>query len=188
MKPEAWFKVGDAPGLRVLKEQISGLEVLAEVAPRATILDLGCAEGLIGKYYVDTFGADLVHGIESVAARVEQAKVLCEGYAELGFFSADLNDRDALDRGGELLDSYDIVLALAILHKLKNPEAALLWCAGKCARVLAVRMPNRNHWFEDARSGGKRFEPEKTLAADWTLLSANLGPRAERTLVFKRKS
>ncbi len=187
-KPEVipWFKIGTEPGLRFLKEQLSGLELLQDKAPRARILDLGCAEGLIGKYYIDTFGADLVHGIEVDELRVDQARELCSGYENARFWVGNLNDLDKVESEAELLEQYDIVLVLAIIHKLKDPRKVLLWAARRSARYIAVRLPHASPEFRDARSGDQKIKPIDILATEFKLIQYRLGPRNEWTGIWER--
>lgn len=187
---DLWFKIGSNPGYRFVKEQLTGLDKLQTWCQRASILDLGCAEGLIGKYYVDSVGADLLHGIESVPERVAEAQRQCAQYEVDGqkyveFFCADLNDAAALAEL-PLRPRYDVVLALAILHKLKDPVGMLRWAAARCDQTLVVRMPGSEDSFSDKRSGGVVVEPAKILAGEWDLVIDRAGPRGERNLIFRR--
>lgn len=182
-KPAWWFKIQDQPGLRVLKEQLKGLEPLP--TSRKTILDLGCAEGLIGKHFIDVFGADLVHGLEIVPERVEMARKLCSGYDNAVFSVANLDDLAATDR--LLLPKYDVVLMLAIAHKLLDPNKAIRWAANKAKEHFVIRMPGRDRTFVDKRSNNVKVSPLKLLAPDFKLVSESLGGRDEMTLIFQRK-
>lgn len=188
-KPEVtpWFKIDDQPGLRFLKEQLAGLDLLRELAPRASILDLGCAEGLIGKYYVDTCGADLLHGLEAEESRVAKARELCAGYEHAQFWPANLNDRDSIDATLPLLAQYDIVLLLAILHKLKDPIGCLRWAAARAGKIVAIRMPQAAPVFRDQRSGDVKVRPIEILADEFKLIAQGPGPRNEWTGIWQRK-
>lgn len=183
-EPVHWYKIGDMPGLRSLKEQLRGLEKLQRFISRSSVLDLGCAEGSISKWLVDSYGADHVDGIESVAARVDIAKALSHGYENLHYYQADLNAPMTIEG---LLPIYDIVLALAILHKLKDPEGALQWAAAKAWKYLVVRMPGKEWTFMDRRSDGKVFDPKAILEPKWKVFSAEAGPRDELTIIFHRQ-
>jgi Trans-aconitate methyltransferase len=194
MKPsagaEAWFKIGEAPGLRFLKEQLEGLVELWPLCRRARVLDLGCAEGLLGKYLLDTIGADLLHGVEVMPERVAVAAKLCEGYFNARFAAHDLNDLAGLQlklAGLGEIDSkveYDVTLLLAILHKLREPAACLRWVAERTARAIAVRMPGPERTFLNRHTNAV-FNPFEVLKG-WQLISEKPGPRNELTLVFKR--
>lgn len=182
---ESWFKCGTAPGLRELKEQLIGLLEIKSDVSRASVLDLGCAEGLVGKYMIDTWGADLVHGIEIEPDRVEVAQRLCAGYINAFFMVGNLEDTAAVDK--KLLPQYDVVLALAIVHKLKDPIAAIRWVGTKAKRLLVIRMPTASAAFRDPRSGMVKVSPIKTLSADFDLQTEVMGPRNELTLIFQRR-
>lgn len=184
----SWFKIGDEPGLRFLKEQLTGLDVVRDYAPRARILDLGCAEGLIGKYFIDTYGADLLHGLEAEASRVKLARELCAGYEGAQFWAADLNDLSRIDAEIPLLPKYDVILSLAILHKLKDPIGCLKWAAAHTGNIVAVRLPGSGPTFQDSRSGNVMVEPLKILSAEFDVIAQGPGPRNEWTGVWRRKA
>jgi 2-polyprenyl-3-methyl-5-hydroxy-6-metoxy-1,4-benzoquinol methylase len=189
MAAEPWFKIGEAHGLRFLKEQLKGLDDLPKWVSRAKVLDLGCAEGLIGKHCIDTLGADLVHGLEILPDRIKRAQALTEGYDNARFWVANLNNLPEVEKtiGAELPEKYDVVLALAILHKLKDPAGVMRWAAARCSRTFVVRMPGYHDFFEDHRSKGARIEPDKILTG-WKRASDKQGPRNERTLIYTPKS
>lgn len=180
----AWFKDGTSgAGLRSVNEQLKGLDAIRPFCRRGSILDLGAAEGSIGKHFVDTEGADLLHGIEAVPERVEAARKACKGYEGVQFWAADLNAPEAVQG---LLAQYDVVLALAIAHKLTNPEKFARWAAGKARKVIAIRMPTASAIFRDPRSEYRSFDPGKLLSK-WDLIADGDGPRSERTMVWKRR-
>lgn len=189
--PEAnaqpWFKIGDAPGLRFLKEQISGMDALMPFLPRASVLDLGCAEGLIGKYYVDTLGVDVLHGVEIMKDRVEVARKQCAGYMNVNFWAADLSKPAEVDKLDGILPQYDVVLALAILHKLPDPVGVLKWAAAKARKALVVRMPGPDRIFLTRGEKRSRIDPTHILSGEFELLKAQIGPRSELTMTYKRK-
>lgn len=189
MAVEPWFKIGEAPGLRFLKEQLKGLDDLPKYASRASVLDLGCAEGLIGKHLIDTLGADLVHGVEIVEGRIKLAREQFSGYDNAKFWVGNLNNLPELEQtmAPDLLPKYEVVLLLAILHKLKDPVAVLKWCASRCSRALVVRLPGYTPYFEDRRSKGQKVDPAAILGGGWQLCSDKQGPRNERTLIFRPK-
>lgn len=176
-----WFKIGDEPGLRELKYQMLGLEPLKGYAARASVLDLGCAEGLVGKFMVDVWGVDWVDGIEVVPARVEKAREICAGYHNMEFHVGNFDAPDSLP---ELRSRYDIVLALAIAHKLKDPVGFIEWCAEK-AEVLAIRLPTKHKTFQSPRSKNIVVNPSAILDG-WELVSGQPGPRNEWTGIWCR--
>ncbi len=174
-----WFKLGDKPGMRFLKDQLKGLEPLQKLARRATVLDCGCAEGLIGRWLMDTAGADVLHGIELVPERIEEARKQCAGYSSVRFEVGDLaQEQDWLE------PRYDVVLMLAILHKLRDPIEVLKRYADM-AEVIAIRLPTSERTFTDERSGNVKISPMKILRG-FDLVSDVLGPRNERTMIWQR--
>ena len=177
-----WFKIDRDPGLRDLKEQMHGLDALKQFSARASVLDLGCAEGLIGKFMIDVWGADHVDGIEVVPARVEKARELCEGYENARFFCSNFDDPSTLPE--DLLPRYDVVLALAIAHKLRDPVAFIEWAA-EHANVLAIRLPTKHPIFRNKRSGMVEINPQEILS-DWNLIWKGRGPRTEWTGIWRR--
>lgn len=180
-----WFKIdGTQHGLRHLKEQLKGLEPLRPYLPSASILDLGCAEGLIGKYCIDTWGANALTGIESVKERVELARQICAGYEDVKFIVGDADNLEAIR--GQLLERYDVVLALAILHKLRDPWKAYRFLAKLCTKALVIRMPDPSPTFRDARSGNKEFDARSLTDHGFKLVAHGPGPRMEWTGIFER--
>lgn len=143
---KGWFSTLNRPGDRTLKQQLLGLEQLIERVPGKSVLDLGCAEGLIGMQLFDE-GASAVHGLEIVNEHVIVANKL-RGDRACTFEVADANDyipkRD-----------YDIVLMLAVLHKLRNPSAVAKRFAERAREMVVVRLPPASApTVIDARSGG----------------------------------
>jgi 2-polyprenyl-3-methyl-5-hydroxy-6-metoxy-1,4-benzoquinol methylase len=109
---KGWYQIpGVQVGDRTLSEQLIGLEPLFELAPGKTILDLGCAEGLISLELMNA-GAVLTHGVEAVGSRVDHAREHFQS-RDAAFYHADLNEFGGAPPVG-LLESYDIVLLLSI--------------------------------------------------------------------------
>lgn len=186
-KGEPWFKIGEAHGLRFLKEQLLGLDAVRALASRASVLDLGCAEGLVGKYLIDTHGADLLQGVEYLPERVEEAQRQCAGYINAQFFQADLNDLKAVEKamGEMLLPGYGVVLLLAILHKLREPEHLLKWAADHCIGVMAVRYPGAVPEFT-LKHAKRTCAPDKMLRGwGWKPIAEMPGPRNELTITYR---
>lgn len=138
-----WFKMHDQDGDRTLHDQLKGLDRIDWSGK--TVLDLGCAEGLISKYAAQS-GASGVTGIEIVPGHVERAIKECDCHP-CTFECADLNTWSSEAK-------YDIVLMLAILHKLKNPSAALERFLRNARELVVMRLPPKKApWMiVDARS------------------------------------
>lgn len=139
---KGWLSV---PGIRehvdrTLDEQMLGLDrALAECRGKR-VLDLGCAEGLIGREFARA-GAALVVGIEVLQTHVDVARRACAKEVKEGkmvFVVADLRDVTATPP----TERYDIVLALGIIHKLHAPAVGLEWAADSASDLLCFRAPS----------------------------------------------
>ena len=130
-----WFIVdGVQDGERRLEDQLLGLDLLIANCKDATVLDLGAAEGLISRHLWRR-GARNAFCVEGVPEFVETGKKLC-GDAPIEFQTGRVEAFCEANR-----TSYDIVLALGILHKLQRPEIVLEHIAEICAGWLAIRLP-----------------------------------------------
>jgi SAM-dependent methyltransferase len=147
-----WFKVdGLQDGDRTLADQLTGLEALAVRGKR--VIDLGCAEGLISRWCVDQ-GAASVYGVEVVPEHVETARKLAGDIRpdRLRFFCGDLNKPETC----ALARPVDVVLALAILHKLREPENLLRQIVAIGPELVVVRTPGATpRGIQDERSGNR---------------------------------
>lgn len=129
---KGWFSTPGRPGDRTLDDQLKGLDWLFANCAGKTVLDIGCAEGLIS-IELARRGALAVHGIEIVPEHVAVANKL-RGDLPVTFEVGDANvwrPRRA----------YDIVIALALLHKLKNPTAAAAAFAEVAREAVVLRLP-----------------------------------------------
>lgn len=165
MKPpvKSWFAVGRGEYERVLTDQMKGLRPAIDEVRAAklkgrplTVLDVGCAEGLIGMELAKA-GAIHVHGVELVPERVADANRLRGSLPcsyEIGNV-ATYNPRKP----------YDVLLALSILHKLPNPTAALYRLVHSfCQRMVVIRLPpGRGPLVVDPRSNNEPHDLDGTL-------------------------
>jgi predicted TPR repeat methyltransferase len=182
-----WFQIaGIQTGERTLKEAVKGLGAIAKAAKNATVLDLGCAEGLVGKWLIDSAGARTVHGLDLHEPFLEMAQQLHADYGNRAqFFHADLDHFEAwlAHNPNALLPRYDIVLALRIVQKLARPERFLQLIAGMCGRMLALNLPD--DVIDDRRSGNVIVNPSAVLAGDFELVDSTREAIGVRK-VFKR--
>jgi predicted RNA methylase len=117
-----WFVIpGVQTGDRTADEQCAALKVAIDHCKGKTVLDLGCAEGLIGKAFAKA-GARCVLGVDNLADHIKVAREQCNGLpmeftvASLeAFINTPLPDPFAVGK-------YDIVLALGVSHKLQSPR------------------------------------------------------------------
>src|SRR3990167_5651067 len=129
-----WFAIpGEQEGDRTVAEQMEGLRYAIRECRNKTVLDLGCAEGLISQAFARA-GA-VVHGVDVVPENIEVARRISQG---ITFDTAGLGDL-LVGRQRE----YDIVLALSVLHKLVYPFPVFPALARWCRDLCVVRLPSR---------------------------------------------
>jgi SAM-dependent methyltransferase len=179
---KGWFEIpGVQRGDRTLAQQMLGLAPLLPMVTGKAVLDLGSAEGLIGLELLRA-GAALVHGIELVPERVDLANQACRDYPAL-FVQGDLSDLDQLDRG-PFLACYDVVLALAIMHKLAEPEQLLAAAIERALDLLVIRA---EPVFTDRRSGHRPIRVAETVrSSGFILLHETIGTFKEWTAIYQR--
>lgn len=184
--PERWFTIqGEARGDRTLGEQLQGLEPLFAEVPGKSVVDLGCAEGLIAIECAKR-GAKWVHGVEIVPAHVAIARRLA-GPLNCTFAEGDVEAyAEAWLKSGTKA-RVDIVLALAILHKLRS-QAGVLKYATAVADLVVVRYPvGCSGVIIDSRSDYKSFNvPKFMLDRGFKIERKEMGPRSEAMHYFRR--
>ena len=132
-----WFTIpGLQEGERTLEEGVRGLEALAPHAKGSTVLDLGCAEGLVGQWFLE-YGAAHVDGLDASELAIETGRRLSNGLP-MTFSQCNFDEPGAWPF---MAPQYDIVLLLSVLHKLKEPQTLLQYAASKTRQWLAVRAP-----------------------------------------------
>jgi SAM-dependent methyltransferase len=131
-KVKGWFWTPGRPGDRTIGDQMKGLNWLCDNCAGKSVLDIGCAEGLIS-IEMAKLGAVAVHGVEIVPQHVEVANRV-RGDLPVTFEVADANT-------WRPKRSYDIVIALALLHKLRNPTAACAAFAEAAREAVVLRLP-----------------------------------------------
>ncbi len=159
-------------GHRTIEQQMTGLDQLWPRVVGKSVLDVGCAEGHIA-IECERRGAVDVIGIEHRREAVIRANKLARNHA-VTFIEADANFCTPPRR-------FDVILMLAVLHKLREPEIALgriidHGAADNCTVVLRQR---RSDWpvLKDARSG---YRPQDLRFAmydrGFTLVHEDDGP------------
>lgn len=190
---KGWFHIdGVQTGDRQLAEQMAGLEWFKGqpgLLAGASILDIGCAEGLIGMEFLEmTMGHGMkgnLVGLEMLPSRVKTADEIARARG-LRFYSAFVqHDAETFHLQSLWAEPFDVVLALAIAHKLKEPGEFLRAAAGMCRKFMAIRLPGPV--IHDRRSGLVPFDvPELMLEAGFYKVSAGYFSRGEWTGIFKR--
>ena len=176
----SWFKFGqEREGDRTLKQQLKGLGELQEHIAGKTVLDIGCAEGLISIQLFDR-GAVAAHGFEHRADFVEAANEL-RGDRACTFEVADAND-------WEPKRQYDVVLMLAVLHKLKNPADACMRFAQAARETVVIRLPPYGTTIIDERSGSQPFDIAECMRHAGFRLGTHgkIGPHGEWMGYYER--
>jgi hypothetical protein len=180
-----WFKIPDLQKGKVdLRRQTAGLDVVREACSGASLLDLGCAEGLVSLEMAKA-GARLVHGVEIIADRLQVAETLFQKdcpQVERQFIAWDLTRFDELfldvtpdttPAQPSLLTRYDVVLCLAIAQKLSNPGRFLRLAATICSDILAVRLPYPV--IDDVRSFNIPVDVTRMLSKEFELIQETEG-------------
>lgn len=144
---KGWFSTPGRPGDRTLDQQLNGLDRLFMEARGKTILDVGAAEGLISIELAKA-GAAAVHGVEIVPQHVEVANKL-RGDLPVTFEVGDANV-------WQPRRNYDIVIALALLQKVRNPTAVAARLAASAIDMVVLRLPPAHApTIIDPRSGNE---------------------------------
>lgn len=137
---KCWFKIQGQDGDRTLEQQLLGLDDGLAIARGKTVLDLGSAEGLIAKEFL-LRGAKHATCVEIVKANADRAVLELKGLSSkvvnenVEKFVLTNNER------------YDVVLALAILHKLKDPAAVIDYVGRVTDRLAIIRLPAETPGF-----------------------------------------
>jgi 2-polyprenyl-3-methyl-5-hydroxy-6-metoxy-1,4-benzoquinol methylase len=134
-----WFKKNrNDSGFRSLEEQMLGLKKALGMAKGKSVLDLGCAEGLISKEFLKAGAASLT-GIEMIKDYVAAARIECKRFTAAKFIHANLIDY--ITNGNK--EKFDVVLALAIIHKAPDPNDFLNLAIDSCnpGGLIIIRYP-----------------------------------------------
>ncbi len=127
-----WLKVNGQTGDRSLEEQIEALKPAIASCSGKTLLDLGCAEGLIAREFIRA-GAKSALCIDAVEDHLKVARKECEGLP-MKFMQVDLGTI-----AGKMTFPADIVLCLGIAHKVKSPETVIRLAANSARKMVLMR-------------------------------------------------
>jgi SAM-dependent methyltransferase len=179
-KLKGWFATDGRPGDRTIASQLMGLDKLLAEVPGKTVLDVGCAEGLLSIEFARA-GALAVHGVEIRADHVATGRKL------VGDLPVTLEVQNVNEWGPRR--KYDIVVALAILHKLKYPGFVASLLTDYCNDLFVLRMPPATGMtVVDERSGNKPFDIDAVLKSRGFApeLITNDGPFGELVAYYRR--
>jgi SAM-dependent methyltransferase len=134
MKPKHYHSIKELgiKGKRSAGSRLRGINEMKHHCRDKTVLDLGCAEGLIS-FALARYGCRLVHGVDKNTRSLKAAREFFETGNREGKISCeyDFHERDFADPADvfgdpalELLPGYDIVLMLGIYHKADAEQGA----------------------------------------------------------------
>jgi predicted RNA methylase len=174
---------GVQDGDRTLREQLTGMSTIERLVKGATVLDFGCAEGLISMHLARA-GAAKVLGFSMVPSEIDTGRRLI-GELPVELRAVDLN-RWAEWAAEHPLRRHDVVLLLSILHKLKRPDQFLRQALELAGSIVAVRLPGPV--IDDARSDHRRVNVEAHLVKQFDLVEKPKGPRGEWQTIWRRRA
>lgn len=184
LRKTGWFDIpGVRRGQRSLAEQMTGLEHALAQANGKTVLDLGCAEGLIAIEFARV-GAT-VTAVEQFDVHALVAQKLFTEHPTIDLVQADYQEWKAPR-------SYDIVLALAVLHKAESVQDGLRKILSLTAPggLLVFRWPSwvrKDMVLRSKHSGRSKVNTIRELSeAGFTLTLTTEGPRSESVQYWRR--
>ncbi|ULK98850.1 class I SAM-dependent methyltransferase [Bradyrhizobium sp. I71] len=176
MTRHGWFEIpGMQTGERKLKERIRGLAPLLAASRGGSVLDLGCAEGMIGKWLIEAGGASTLLGLDKHEPYLQTARQIFAGDERARFEACDFDHFETWRAENQLSETYDVVLALNIIHKLARPAAFLDEIAYLAGKMLAIALPA--DIINDVRSGNAPVDPVAVLRGRFQLVSRFEGAR-----------
>lgn len=130
--------------------------IAAWVRPQASVLDLGCGDGLLLRHLAETRGAR-GYGVE-----VEDEKVIASVANGVNVIQADL------ERGLWGFDdgSFDYVLLSLTLQAVRHTEAIILEML-RVGREAIVSFPNFGHWRHRLQILAGRMPVSENLPFQW---------------------
>lgn len=155
-----------------------GLEPALADAKGKTVLDLGCAEGLIGYQFLKAGAADVL-GLDGLEAHIAVGRKHCPG---VRFKVRDLNVQKPPSAA-----SFDIVLALAILHKLSDPARGARYCTHSARSLVVIRLPIGSVGVIEGKHTKVGCNLLEVMTAErFCLTDTRQGPRGELVQYWRR--
>jgi SAM-dependent methyltransferase len=169
-----WCRPDGKDSDRTVKQQLTGLDQLWPRVRDKTVIDVGCAEGVVA-FECLAYGAAAVLGVEMRQPAVHEANRKAE--RECLPFLAKQADANTWAPPTQA----DVILLLAILHKLAEPAQALdrFLAAGAGDNCTVVLRTRRRDWpvLRDARSGMRPQRLDAVLHKHgFTLVHEDDGP------------
>jgi len=174
----AWAPELGLQGKWPLEVRLQGLDAILQRSAGQNVLDLGAAEGLIARTFLEHGVANL-HGVDFDTTRVASARAICSAFPAARFWVADLSDWDGflatLPARGNL--AYDTVLSLGLHQHLPSEHRlkCLLGAAALARANIVIRMPESLFQQDEVTDllGKQGFVLESTT---YDGLDAQMGP------------
>jgi SAM-dependent methyltransferase len=174
---------------RSFKEQMSGLRPALDFCSGKSVLDIGCAEGLIALEFLKA-GASEVFGTDLFEPYVIKAKANAAGHPRAMFELSDVRQQAELwEKDPTAVEPFDIVLALAVIHKTYLLEQTTRYCAAMAKEWLIIRLPSygSNGCIRAKHYPFHEVDTLKVLPSLGFILERDeLGPRGERVHYWRR--
>jgi SAM-dependent methyltransferase len=161
-----------------------GLNLIVQNVAGKNVLDLGCAEACIAARLVER-GADRVDAVDANISLLATATEKYLRHISTGRLHLHFGTVEEIDRNDDLLDWYDMVLLLSIVHKLSEPIEFLEKAMRFSADWLAVRLPIRGVNYTKARK--KPFDVLPVIQKDFDIVAEPMTCRGEWLGIFRRK-
>ena len=184
---KGWFTIpGVQDGARTLEEQLQGLAPMLAECNGKTVLDLGCAEGLIAEACLRA-GASRVYGLDNNPALLKVAHSLALDPHRVRFVEQNIDAGP--DDDDRACAQSDIVLMLAVIHKLREPADKLRMWSELCGDLLVMRLPvGSSGEFGSKHFPGERCDSRAVLTErGFTLERTEPGPRGELVHYWRRR-
>jgi hypothetical protein len=165
-----WFTTETTQGIRTLEDRTAGLDPLRkcintlQTRQDISILDVGCAEGLIADWITNGKSNRLV-GIEGDKIKIDSAQEIFKDKIAQGTYKilrGDANDLARICAYRAVNDSYDVVLLLAVLQKLRDPMGCLADAVAMAGSYLAIRVPD--YWYVEHK------DSIDSVMQDWEIM------------------
>lgn len=183
---KGWFAIpGVQEGERTLEEQLLGLGPLLDEVEGMTVLDIGCAEGLITRALIER-GARKVMAFDCNPDNIDAAARLGLDPHRARFA---VHNANVIGPDEEACLHSDIVLGLAIFHKLRDPERMLKEWSRFAGELLVLRLPGGSKGEFSAKHSKARCGVDEVLPPlGFILERTEQGPRDELVQYWRRST
>lgn len=172
---------------RTLKEQMLGLAPALAEAKGKRVLDAGAAEGLISVEFVKA-GAAKVDAFDNNQSYITEGQWHSWSGRGKGFMRFKPGDINVGLPDG-FTGPYDIVLALAILHKAQDVAVSTRMLSEACGGLLVIRLPVGSTGVLEAKYGDSSCDLHQELPGlGFSLERTEQGPRTELVQYWRRRA